>query len=61
MDAERDEGSAQSFDSSWPDAGDERRGHRSHALIWCAMGPQRKLGRGARTLFDRAERGQATT
>jgi PIN domain nuclease of toxin-antitoxin system len=32
----------------------------SHALIWYAMGPARKLGRRARTLFERAERGQAT-
>jgi PIN domain nuclease of toxin-antitoxin system len=31
----------------------------SHALIWYAMGPQRKLGRAARTLFERAERRQA--
>lgn len=32
----------------------------THALIWYAMGPQRKLGRGARAVFQRAERGQAT-
>jgi PIN domain nuclease of toxin-antitoxin system len=32
----------------------------THALIWYAMGPQRKLGRRARALFQRAERGQAT-
>jgi PIN domain nuclease of toxin-antitoxin system len=32
----------------------------AHALIWYAMGPHRKLGRAARTLFTRAERGQAT-
>jgi PIN domain nuclease of toxin-antitoxin system len=32
----------------------------SHALIWYAMGPHRKLGRRARSLFARAERGQAT-
>jgi PIN domain nuclease of toxin-antitoxin system len=32
----------------------------SHALIWHAMGPQRKLGRGARAVFERAERGHAT-
>jgi PIN domain nuclease of toxin-antitoxin system len=32
----------------------------SHALIWYAMGPHRKLGRRARTLFERAESGQAT-
>ena len=32
----------------------------AHALIWYAMGPHRKLGRRARTLFARAERGQAT-
>jgi PIN domain nuclease of toxin-antitoxin system len=31
----------------------------SHALIWYAMGPPRKLGRAARTLFERAERRQA--
>lgn len=32
----------------------------SHALIWYAMGPYRKLGRRARTVFARAERAQAT-
>jgi PIN domain nuclease of toxin-antitoxin system len=32
----------------------------SHALIWYAMGPGRRLGRAARALFARAERGQAT-
>lgn len=32
----------------------------SHALIWYAMGPSRKLGRRARGLFARAESGQAT-
>jgi PIN domain nuclease of toxin-antitoxin system len=32
----------------------------SHALIWYAIGPTRKLGRRARTLFERAERRQAT-
>jgi PIN domain nuclease of toxin-antitoxin system len=31
----------------------------SHAVIWYAMGPSRKLGRAARTLFERAERRQA--
>lgn len=31
----------------------------THALIWYAMGPARKLGRTARTLFERAERRQA--
>ena len=31
----------------------------THALIWYAVGPQRKLGRRARAIFDRAERGQA--
>lgn len=31
----------------------------SQALIWYAMGPARKLGRKARTLFERAERRQA--
>lgn len=31
----------------------------THALIWYAAGPQRKLGRHARALFERAERGQA--
>lgn len=29
------------------------------ALIWYATGPQRKLGRGARRVFERAERGDA--
>jgi PIN domain nuclease of toxin-antitoxin system len=32
----------------------------SHALIWYAIGPGRRLGRAARTLFARAERGEAT-
>ena len=32
----------------------------SHALIWYAMGPGRRLGRAARALFVRAERGEAT-
>ena len=32
----------------------------SHALIWYAMGPGRRLGRAARELFARAERGEAT-
>ena len=32
----------------------------SHALIWYAMGPGRRLGRAARVLFARAERGEAT-
>lgn len=32
----------------------------THALIWYALGPQRRLGRRARALFERAERGQAT-
>lgn len=32
----------------------------THALIWYGMGPQRKLGRRARTLFAHAERGQST-
>ena len=32
----------------------------THALVWYAMGPQRKLGRGARAMFGRAERGQGT-
>ena len=31
----------------------------SHALIWYAMGPGRRLGRTARALFARAERGEA--
>jgi PIN domain nuclease of toxin-antitoxin system len=31
----------------------------THALIWYAAGPQRKLGRGARAVFERAERGDA--
>jgi PIN domain nuclease of toxin-antitoxin system len=31
----------------------------THALIWYATGPQRKLGRGARAVFERAERGDA--
>lgn len=31
----------------------------SHALIWYAMGPGRKLGRNARALFARAARGEA--
>lgn len=32
----------------------------SQALIWYAMGPHRKLGRRARALFDRTDKGQAT-
>ena len=32
----------------------------SHALIWYTIGPGRKLGRAARALFARAERGEAT-
>ena len=32
----------------------------SHALIWYAMGPGRRLGRAARALFARADRGDAT-
>jgi PIN domain nuclease of toxin-antitoxin system len=32
----------------------------THALIWYAVGPSRRLGRQARGLFERAERGQAT-
>lgn len=32
----------------------------AHALIWYAIGPGRKLGRRARTLFSRAERHEAT-
>jgi len=32
----------------------------SHALIWYAMGPGRRLGRAARALFTRAESGEAT-
>ena len=32
----------------------------SHALIWYAMGPGRRLGRAARALFALAERGEAT-
>jgi PIN domain nuclease of toxin-antitoxin system len=32
----------------------------SHALIWYAMGRPRKLGRAARAMFARAERGEAT-
>lgn len=32
----------------------------SHALIWYAMGSERRLGRAARAMFARAERGQAT-
>jgi len=32
----------------------------SHALIWYAMGPTRRLGRRARAVFERAERGLAT-
>ena len=31
----------------------------THALIWYATGPQRKLGRRARAVFERAERGEA--
>lgn len=30
----------------------------THALIWYATGPQRKLGRRARAAFERAERGE---
>ena len=32
----------------------------THALLWYTTGPSRKLGREARALFRRAERGQAT-
>lgn len=32
----------------------------THALIWYAIGPSRRLGRQARMLFERADRGQAT-
>ena len=32
----------------------------THALIWYAVGLSRRLGREARVLFERAERGQAT-
>jgi PIN domain nuclease of toxin-antitoxin system len=32
----------------------------AHALIWYAMGPARRLGRRARSLFERAERRQGT-
>ena len=32
----------------------------SHALIWYAIGPHRKLPRRARALFQRADKGQAT-
>jgi PIN domain nuclease of toxin-antitoxin system len=32
----------------------------THALVWYALGPPRNLGRRARTMFERAERGQAT-
>ena len=32
----------------------------THALIWFALGPSRRLGRHARALFERAERRQAT-
>jgi PIN domain nuclease of toxin-antitoxin system len=32
----------------------------SHALIWHTMGPGRRLGRAARALFARVERGDAT-
>ena len=32
----------------------------AHAVIWYAMGPGRRLGRRARLLFARAERGDAT-
>lgn len=32
----------------------------THALIWYAMGPGRRLGRRAREAFERAERRQAT-
>ena len=31
----------------------------THALIWYATGAQRKLGRGARAVFERADRGDA--
>jgi PIN domain nuclease of toxin-antitoxin system len=32
----------------------------TQALIWYAIGPQRKLGRRARLTFERADRGRAT-
>jgi len=32
----------------------------THALVWYALGPQRKLGRRARAMFERADRGHAT-
>ena len=32
----------------------------THALIWWSLGPPKKLGRRARALFARAERGNAT-
>ncbi len=32
----------------------------SHALVWFALGPQRKLGTRARALLQRAETGKAT-
>jgi PIN domain nuclease of toxin-antitoxin system len=32
----------------------------TQALIWYAIGPQRRLGRRARALFGRADRGEAT-
>jgi len=32
----------------------------AHGLIWYAMGPGRRLGRAARALFVRADRGEAT-
>lgn len=31
----------------------------THALIWYATGAARKLGKGARAVFERADRGQA--
>ena len=32
----------------------------THALIWWSVGPGKKLGRRARAIFERAERGSAT-
>jgi PIN domain nuclease of toxin-antitoxin system len=32
----------------------------AHALIWYAAGPGRRIGRAARAIFERADRGQAT-
>ena len=32
----------------------------THALIWWSLGPAKKLGRRARSFFERAERGGAT-